>query len=133
MGAATESQVGRPTVFKPEYIKQAQKLCYLGATDIQLADFFGVCKATINNWKKDYPEFLDSIKKAKIEADMKVAKSFYERATGYTHKDRHYSPEPVAQIYWLNNRQSETWRDKQEVDHSGNMTILMLKKDANTL
>lgn len=31
---------GRPTKYKPEYAEQASKLCALGATDAQLADFF---------------------------------------------------------------------------------------------
>jgi hypothetical protein len=31
---------GRPTSFKPEYVAQAEKLCALGATDQEIADFF---------------------------------------------------------------------------------------------
>ena len=31
---------GRPTKFKEEFIEQAEKLCKLGATDVDLADFF---------------------------------------------------------------------------------------------
>lgn len=31
---------GRPTDYKPEYAEQAAKLCALGATDMDLADFF---------------------------------------------------------------------------------------------
>jgi hypothetical protein len=31
---------GRPTKYKEEYNEQAYKLCLLGATDKELADFF---------------------------------------------------------------------------------------------
>jgi len=31
---------GRPTLYKPEYVKQAAKLCALGATDAEIAGFF---------------------------------------------------------------------------------------------
>jgi len=48
---------GRPTKYKPEYDAQALKLCRLGATDEQLADFFNTTFQTINNWKKAHPSF----------------------------------------------------------------------------
>lgn len=34
--------MARPTKFKQEFIAQAEKLCKLGATDMELADFFEV-------------------------------------------------------------------------------------------
>jgi hypothetical protein len=49
---------GRPNKFKPEYIEQARKLCQLGHTDPELAEFFEVHLQTINNWKAKYSEFL---------------------------------------------------------------------------
>lgn len=33
---------GRPSSYKPEYAAQAEKLCKLGATDIEVADFFAL-------------------------------------------------------------------------------------------
>lgn len=32
-------------------------------------------------------------------------------------------PDTTAQIFWLKNRKPEQWRDKQQVEHSGNMNI----------
>jgi hypothetical protein len=43
---------GRPTKYQPEFAEQAYKLCLLGATDPEMADFFEVCVATVQNWKK---------------------------------------------------------------------------------
>lgn len=135
---------GRPTEYKEEYCVQVEKLCKLGATDKEIADFFEVTEQTINNWKSDYPEFFESIKKGKTLADANVADRLYQRAMGYTHdavkifpsggeaedKDgnkvkgplivpyqEHYPPDTVAAIFWLKNRQKEKWRDKQEIDH----------------
>ena len=34
--------MARPSKYKPEFVKQAEKLCALGATDIEIADFFEV-------------------------------------------------------------------------------------------
>ena len=38
---------GRPTLYREEYTEQALKLCRLGATDRELADFFDVHVDTI--------------------------------------------------------------------------------------
>jgi hypothetical protein len=120
---------GRPTAFKPEYCRQAEKLCRLGATDKELADFFGVVEQTINNWK-DIPEFLESLKKGKDLSDANVADRLYKRAMGYSHRAvkifndngepmrvdyiEHYPPDTTAAIFWLKNRQPKKWRDKIE-------------------
>lgn len=123
---------GRPTKFKDEYCEQAEKLCKLGAKDSELADFFDVEESTINNWKKDYPEFLESIKAGKDLADANVADRLYQRAMGFEHDSEEikvadgevirvpirkiYPPDSTAAIFWLKNRQSSKWRDKQEVE-----------------
>lgn len=31
------------------------------------------------------------------------------------------SPDTTAQIFWLKNRKPEVWRDKQQIEHSGNI------------
>ena len=31
-------------------------------------------------------------------------------------------PDTTAQIYWLKNRKPEDWRDKKEIEHSGNIS-----------
>ena len=130
---------GRPTRYKAEYCKQAYKLCLLGATDVQLADFFGVSEKTLNTWKKAHPTFLQSLKDGKENADAAIAASLYGRAKGYSHPEdkifnnggeemivkteRHYPPDTTACIFWLKNRQPAKWRDKQEVEHSGTVDV----------
>lgn len=125
---------GRPTDYREEYNLQAEKLCKLGATDAELADFFEVDESTINNWKIAHIEFFESIKKGKDLADAEVAEKLYHRATGYSHEDvdikmyegeiittpliKHYPPDTAAAIFWLKNRQSKKWRDKQQMEHS---------------
>ena len=76
---------GRPTLFKSEYVSQAEKLSKLGFTDLQVADFFGVAESTLNTWKHKHPEFAESLKIGKGEADEMVEKSLYRRALGYEH------------------------------------------------
>lgn len=129
---------GMKSTYKPEYAEQARKLCLLGATDKELADFFDVAESTINKWKTDFPEFSESIKSGKDIADGDVADRLYRRAMGYSHKavkifndqgapleveyTEHYPPDTTACIFWLKNRQKGKWRDKQEVEQSGAVT-----------
>lgn len=126
---------GRPTSYKPEYAEQARKLCLLGATDDQLADFFDVSINTIANWQRVNPEFLGALKGGKEEADDRVERSLFQRAVGYTFDSvkimsyegavieapfrEHCPPDVTAQIFWLKNRRSAEWRDKRDMEHSG--------------
>ena len=81
---------GQPTKYRPEYDKQAYKLCLLGAIDKELADFFEVDERTINNWKIEHPTFFQSIKSGKIEADAVISSSLFKSAKGYTSKEITY-------------------------------------------
>jgi len=133
------ADVGRPTKYKPEYSEQTYKLCLLGATDVELADFFNVAESTIHLWKIEHPDFSESIKRGKVQADATVAESLYKRANGYEHPEvdikmyegqiimtditKHYPPDTAACFIWLKNRRTADWRDKQEIQHSGGITL----------
>lgn len=57
--------MARPSKYKAEFAIQAEKLCKLGATDEELADFFEVSTTTIDNWKLAHESFLGAIKRAR--------------------------------------------------------------------
>ncbi|SFN24663.1 hypothetical protein [Nitrosomonas communis] len=90
--------VGRPTLYKEEYAEQAYRMCLLGAIDVELANFFGVNKDTIYEWKKVYSEFSVSIKKGKMIADAEVAFSLFKSATGqhYVTEDKLFDGKVVT-------------------------------------
>lgn len=126
---------GRPSKFKEEFIEQAEKLCKLGATDIEIADFFNVDVRTLHRWKLESDKFCHTIKTAKEQADERVERSLFARATGYEHDEvdirviegqivqtpvrKYYAPDTTAAIFWLKNRRKDDWRDKQEHEHGG--------------
>jgi hypothetical protein len=138
------SKGGRPSSYKPEYAEQVQKLSRLGATDKEMADFFGVAESTFHKWKIDYPQFSESLKVGKLLSDAEVSNKLYHRALGYSHEDvdirvvageivktsliKHYPPDTTACIFWLKNRQPEKWRDKTEVA-ADSATIAEVLKD----
>lgn len=81
---------GRPTNYRPEYVEQVLKYALLGLKDSEIAPLFDISEATLNNWKNEYPEFLESIKEGREKADANVAKSLYHRAKGYMVKEVTY-------------------------------------------
>lgn len=125
--AKEKATVGRPTDYKECYNEQARKLCLLGYTDEELADFFNVATSTIYNWKNQYPAFLEAIKSGKEFADSDVANSLYNRAKGMRVSEQRMTengivevskeipPDTAAAFIWLKNRQPRFWRDKTEV------------------
>lgn len=130
---------GRPSKYKPEFAQQAAKLCMLGATDREVAEFFNVTERTLGNWKEAHPEFFQALKVAKEEADARVEQSLYRRALGYSHDSvhvsnfqgqvtltpivEHYAPDTTACIFWLKNRKPGDWRDKTEQEHGGRLIV----------
>lgn len=146
-----DKKVGRPTKYNPEYHPiQVMKYCLAGLIDTQIAQLFEISVSTLNEWKKEYPEFSESIKKGKDEADCNVASMLYKKAVGFKEKrqvpfkvkktmngvgseekieivevEDYYPPETSAQIFWLKNRQPQTWRDKQnvEIEETGSINI----------
>lgn len=139
--------MARPSRYDRGFCVQARKLCRLGATDIEIADFFGVAISTLYLWKVGHREFSEALKEGKAEADGRVEASLYHRAVGYSHdavkifNDKeigvtevpyreHYPPDTTACIFWLKNRQAARWRDKQETELSGNVTVVISKDDA---
>lgn len=154
-------KMGRPSNYKDEYCKQAEQLARLGATDREMASFFEVTEQTLNNWKKK-PEFFESLKKGKILADARVsealygktqdhtfivAKAFKVKSSGYDENGRKWEKEEIkkveeeqfvsadttAQIFWLKNRRSATWRDKQEHEITGGVNIIYADTDDKKL
>lgn len=128
--------MARPSSYRPEYADQAEKLCKLGATDKEMADFFGVAESTLNLWKLNEPEFSESLKKGKVLADANVASRLYSRAMGYSHDavkiavspdgthasvpfTEHYPPDTTAAIFWLKNRRPDQWREKSTHEMTG--------------
>ena len=128
---------GRPSSYRPEFDEQARKLCQLGATDQEIADFFEVDVRTIYRWKAEHDGFCQSLKAGKEVADERVERSLFQRATGYEQEEvkifmpanagapvyapfrAKVAPDTTACIFWLKNRRPDLWRDKTQQELSG--------------
>ena len=135
---------GRPSPYKVEFNKQAEKLCKMGATDMDLAEFFGVSRRTIIRWQVQHQGFCHSLKVGKTELDERVERSLYHRAVGYTFEaeevfqfqgeivrakvEKHVPPDTTSMIFWLKNRKPEQWRDKIDMDVKGDQNITITRE-----
>lgn len=133
----TPNPIGRPTEYDPTYPEQARKLCQLGATDMELADFFKVDVRTIYRWKHTHEDFCQAVTCGKEAADARVERSLYNRAVGYNYPavkifmpggaeapvyadyTEHVPPDAGAAFNWLKNRKPDEWRDVKATEHSG--------------
>lgn len=127
--------MGRPTKFNEKIGVKILELFKEGKTDEQVAEIIGVSPRTLNNWKSNYPGFLQSIRESKQIADELVEASLFARALGYSHPEvqvffnkdvgvvehetiKHYPPSERAIEFWLKNRQPKRWREKLQLDHN---------------
>src|SRR5574344_450921 len=136
---------GRPTKYQDDLTCIAvEYMAREGLTDKQMAAKIGVSEASFYVWKNEHKEFLEAQKRGKDKADDRVEKSLYKNAVGYNYKahkpmsvsdgngagshveivdyTEHVPAQTVAQIFWLKNRRPAQWRDKQEIEHSGEVT-----------
>ena len=111
-----KKKAGQPSKYKTIDLAEVEKLGALGLTDQEIAEWLGICRATLSTYKKNEKEFLDSIKRGKQKADSQVVKSLYKRATE--------NGDTTAMIFWLKNRRVKDWRDKQDVEVSGGVKVI---------
>lgn len=125
-----------------------------GLTDEQIFKNLGISKDTFYKYKDKYTDFSDALKKGKEVADIEVENALFKRAIGYRYKEKIKEVKEIdgkktvfikevekempgdvgAQIFWLKNRKSSKWKDKQDIDIEDNnvsITIQGVKRNGN--
>ncbi len=100
-------------------LEQVEIIASLGLTDEEIAVILGISPRTLNYWKKN-PAFKNALKRGKLKADFQITKSLYEKAK---------AGDTTAIIFWLKNRRPDLWRDRQQVEHSGEVGIKITAED----
>ena len=125
-----------------------------GLTDEQIFKNLGISRDTFYKYKEKYTDFSDALKKGKEVADIEVENALFKRAIGYRYKEKIKEVKEIdgkktvfikevekempgdvgAQIFWLKNRKSSKWKDKQDIDIEDNnvsITINGVKRNGN--
>ena len=84
-----------------------------GLTDEQIAHNMGIATSTLYDWKKKYPEISEALKKGKEVVDIEVENALLKSAL---------EGNITAQIFWLKNRKPNRWREKQSIEHTGEVS-----------
>jgi hypothetical protein len=105
-----------------------------GLTDEQIAHNMGIAYSTFRIWRKKFSAISAALKKNKEIVDREVENATYEGAKGYFVEEtkttifensngstkkktevikKWIPPNPALNIFWLKNRKSHVWRDKQ--------------------
>lgn len=107
-----------------------------GLTDEQIAHNMGIKRQTLYEWMKRFPDISDALKKGKEVVDRQVENALLKSALGFYYEEetvtnkgdvvtvkKYEKPNTTAIIFWLKNRKPKQWRDKQELQHDGDMKI----------
>lgn len=114
--------------------------CRDGLIEIEIAGKLGISKATMENYKRDHMDFLNALKRGKEIIDYEVEQKLLKRAMGYIYTEKKTTTNPdgsefitetikevvadtTAQIFWLKNRKPKEWRDKRDIEMSGEMKV----------
>ena len=121
-----------PSKLTPALAAKIYVLARRGFTDQQIADLLAIHRVSIWRWRV-HPDFFSTLQANKKIADAIVARSLYERATGYSLVTEELAngvpvtitkslpPDVVACIFWLKNRAPAQWRDQHELAHRGSI------------
>lgn len=103
-----------------------------GLTDEQIAKNLGIAYSTFREYKNKYSALSAALKKGKEVIDYEVENALLKRVLGYEYEEvtyehgeetkrvlKHVVPDTTAQIFWLKNRKPQQWRDKKDIEHSG--------------
>ena len=109
-----------------------------GLFDEQIAENIGITRQTLYNWRMKHVVIFDALRINKDVADRQVENAMFKSALGFEYEEetvtnsgavvttkKYSKPNVTAQIFWLKNRKTDTWRDKteQQVEHSGGVNI----------
>ena len=114
-----------------------------GLVNEQIAQNIGIHPSTLYTWQNKYPEIDEALKRGKEVVDRQVENALLKRALGYEYEEvkmiatenggkrvektrKQVLPDVTAQIFWLKNRKPKEWRDKQEVEHSGDLGVVIV-------
>lgn len=82
-----------------------------GLTQEQIAHNMGIGLTTLKEWRKKEPTIEATLKRGKDIVDYEVENALYKNAM---------EGNVTAQIFWLKNRKSMQWKEKQEIETNAN-------------
>lgn len=111
---ADKQTAGRPTKYEPRFCDELIAFMGQGYSLTAFAGSIDVARSTINEWMGANPEFSEAARVGQAKRTMALEKTLIAGETG---------PKVASHIFALKNADPEGWKDKQEVEHSGGVTV----------
>lgn len=91
------AKMGRPIVYKKEFCDKILSKDLCGKHIVQIARTLGVCKDTIYDWEKKYPEFAQALNMSRTYRHAKLFDDYDDNVT--TGKDWRFSEKAHAEQF----------------------------------
>jgi len=140
-------------------LREVEMWASMGLSESQIAFNLGISRATLENYKRDHLDILESLKRGKNQADFKVENSLYKKATGYETKEtvaakvkdiyyddkgnkcqkerldtvevvKEIPPDVTAIKFWLINRNKGRWKENPTKVEIDKALLELKKKEA---
>jgi hypothetical protein len=108
-----KSKGGRPSKYQPEFCQTIIELGKEGASKAEMALACDIHRDTFDEWTRTIPEFSDAAYKARMESQV-----FWERK-GRNGCERGHGFNGQTYQFLMKNMFRDDYRDKQEVEHTG--------------
>lgn len=95
-------------------IAQVESIAAMGGTNEQIAQALGISATTLKARRRQDRAIDEAVQRGKDKADLQVVAALYKKAMG---------GDTTACIFWLKNRRPMEWRDRHDMEHSGEMKI----------
>ena len=109
---------GRPTDFRPIYCDLVIEALSEGKSLTAFAAEIGVARSTINYWMEHHPEFSEAANKAKAKCA-----AWWESKARSVASSGGAQGQTVAIIFGLKNMGRDDWKDRHDVEHSGQVAV----------
>lgn len=105
--------------YDPSYCDSVVELGKVGRSPAQIATALGICRNTLDSWKREYPPFCEALTRARTEAQ-----SFWEEELRRQVFEKSQDVNTPALKLLLQARFREDYTEQTKIEHQGNLTVL---------
>ena len=113
-----------------------------GLSHEQIARNLGVAESTFYEYKKQFPELCEALKRGAEDAILEVENALFKSACGFyydeevankdgsiTRLTKYAKPNTTSMIFFLKNKAPDKWRDRQEIQADVNQCVIFEGED----
>jgi len=109
---------GRPTIMTTEVVNKLEEVFAIGGSDMEACFYANISKQTLYDYQFKHPEFVDRKEALKEKPILKARQTVVQALSN-----------PHDAQWFLERKRKKEFATKQEVEHSGNVTISSILDD----